>query len=179
MVPGITPTHLERRDFTMSAGPVIPMASFYWVAIVIMLNGQQNYCQKHHQQQHLNLHCHMMLGKGEFAMYIIGWWQGGANENFTNYKNSGLIFVYFWLFIKYVNSEKCLYYREACGIELPDSENLVVTGGDRSTRVVMYSAQGSAMELPSLQQQRRRHGCGFYYNDDQLVTLRYIFTLLL
>ena len=64
-----------------------------------------------------------------------------------------------------------LYFREACGIELPDSENLVVTGGHASTRVAMYSAQGSAMELPSLQQQRRRHGCGFYYDGDQLVTL--------
>ena len=41
--------------------------------------------------------------------------------------------------------------------------------GQLTSRVVMYNTQGEATLLPSLQTQRKRHGCGYYYNNDQVV----------
>ena len=64
--------------------------------------------------------------------------------------------------------------RLACAIEVPDTDNIVITGEGGSlagaSRVVSYSVKGKATLLPSLQQPRRLHGCGYYYNNDQLVS---------
>ena len=66
----------------------------------------------------------------------------------------------------------------ACAIEVPDSDNIVLTGGvgasasDSGTvsLVVMYSTEGEVTLLPSLRQRRWGHGCGYYYHNDQLVS---------
>ena len=66
----------------------------------------------------------------------------------------------------------------ACGIDVPDSDNIVITGGFSGftakglTRVVSYNTQGKATLLPSLQQQRYYHGCGYYYNNDEVVSCK-------
>ena len=70
--------------------------------------------------------------------------------------------------------------RIACGIEVPESDNFVITGGWNGkwrpmggvSRVVRYNTQGEATLLPSLQQQRFHHGCGYYYNNDQVVSCK-------
>ena len=65
-----------------------------------------------------------------------------------------------------------LQCRVACAIEVPGTDNIVITGGwpDGVSRVVMYNTQGEATLLPSLQTARYQHGCGYYYNNDQLVS---------
>ena len=61
---------------------------------------------------------------------------------------------------------------------MPDSDNIVITGGFSGftakglTRVVSYNTQGKATLLPSLQQQRYYHGCGYYYNNDEVVSCK-------
>merc|ERR1719474_1134832 len=55
--------------------------------------------------------------------------------------------------------------REACSIELP--EMFILTGGyDTRTTVSRYSTSGWMEDLPQLNEERRSHGCGFFYNDD-------------
>ena len=68
-----------------------------------------------------------------------------------------------------------LFSRIACGIDVPDSDNIVITGGWISsqvglTRVVSYSVQGESTLLPSLQTPRYAHGCGYYFSNDQVVS---------
>ena len=59
---------------------------------------------------------------------------------------------------------------------MPDSDNIVITGGypgsgsSGLSRVVSYNTQGEATLLPRMQQSRYAHGCGYYYNNDQLVS---------
>ena len=59
---------------------------------------------------------------------------------------------------------------------MPDTDNIVITGEGGSlagaSRVVSYSVKGKATLLPSLQQQRYYHGCGYYYNNDEVVSCK-------
>ena len=60
---------------------------------------------------------------------------------------------------------------------MPDSDNIVITGGEAGgnngfSRVVRYNTQGEATLLPNLQQPRYAHGCGYYYNNDQVVSCK-------
>ena len=65
---------------------------------------------------------------------------------------------------------------------MPEGDNYVVTGGwtydwtngrwPKLSRVVSYNIKGEATRLPSLQTSRCAHGCGFYYNNDQLVSFK-------
>jgi len=53
----------------------------------------------------------------------------------------------------------------ACSIELP--EMFILTGGfDTLTTVSRYSTSGWMEDLPELNEGRRGHGCGYFYNDD-------------
>ena len=59
----------------------------------------------------------------------------------------------------------CLYLRDACSIELP--EMFIMTGGQYSeTKVSRYTTSGWMEDLPELNEGRRLHGCGYFYNDD-------------
>merc|ERR1712131_63105 len=52
-----------------------------------------------------------------------------------------------------------------CSIELP--EMFILTGGfDTLTTVSRYSTSGWMEDLPELNEGRRGHGCGYFYNDD-------------
>ena len=65
-----------------------------------------------------------------------------------------------------------LYFSGTCSIELGDM--VILTGGywlgngqtDASSIVSIYDQNGWRKDLPSLQQERKNHGCGFY-NDDK------------
>merc|ERR1719342_980004 len=53
----------------------------------------------------------------------------------------------------------------ACSIELP--EMFILTGGEYTeTTVSRYSTSGWMEDLPELNEGRRSHGCGYFYNDD-------------
>ena len=55
----------------------------------------------------------------------------------------------------------------ACGIDVPDSGELIVTGGGdpSQARVQVYSIKGAKQRLPDLQQPRKIHACSYYYDD--------------
>ena len=63
-----------------------------------------------------------------------------------------------------------MYHSAACGIEDHEEETLVITGGSDSDgdttarRVTKYKNNGDAEDLPTLNNQRRSHGCGMYRN---------------
>merc|ERR1719300_1800620 len=59
----------------------------------------------------------------------------------------------------------------ACSIELP--ELFILTGGSWTwTKVSRYSTSGWMEDLPELNEGRRNHGCGYFFNDDmQMVFL--------
>ena len=71
--------------------------------------------------------------------------------------------------------------RKACGIPLPDTDHIVITGGQQTpnkraavNRVQIYNISGkvSSPELPSLKQGRFQHACAYYYDDlGQLVSI--------
>ena len=68
------------------------------------------------------------------------------------------------------------FHRSACGIDVPGSD-FVITGGENTPeqgrRVVRYTPQGAATLLPSLQEARWGHGCGYYYDQNNvLVSLK-------
>merc|ERR1719342_1888528 len=53
----------------------------------------------------------------------------------------------------------------ACSIELP--EMFILIGGTYTrTTVSRYSTSGWMEDLPKLNEGRRSHGCGYFYNDD-------------
>jgi len=57
----------------------------------------------------------------------------------------------------------------ACSIELP--EMFILTGGsfrpfEAETKVSKYTKSGWTEDLPDLNEARKNHGCGFFYNDD-------------
>ena len=63
----------------------------------------------------------------------------------------------------------------ACGIEVPNSDQLVITGGTAGgkngrSRVQIYTVQGEKERLPDLNNPRRAHACGYFYHDNKLVS---------
>ena len=73
-----------------------------------------------------------------------------------------------------------LKFRRACSIEVPGSDNLIVTGGYGSSAlggygssalatVQVYSIHGATHQLPSLNNARRNHACGYYYDTDHKI----------
>ena len=57
------------------------------------------------------------------------------------------------------------HFRYACSIELP--EMFILTGGEHSMKKVsQYSISGWMDDLPELNEGRRDHGCGFFFNDN-------------
>ena len=75
------------------------------------------------------------------------------------------------------------YHFHACGIDVPGSD-FVITGGhvtddgDDSGRVVKYSIKGEATLLPRLQEPRYHHGCGYYYDQNNVLVSFNIMKLL-
>ena len=56
-----------------------------------------------------------------------------------------------------------VYFSEACSIEDPDTETVVITGGRyTSTTVSVYGLQGWVEDLPSLITGRFAHACTSY-----------------
>ena len=61
------------------------------------------------------------------------------------------------------------FFSRACSIELP--EMFILTGGsfrpfEAETKVSKYTKSGWMEDLPDLNEARKNHGCGFFYNDD-------------
>ena len=56
---------------------------------------------------------------------------------------------------------------------MPGSDNLIVTGaygsGSGSATVQVYSIHGATHQLPSLNNARRNHACGYYYDTDHKI----------
>ena len=68
----------------------------------------------------------------------------------------------------------CKYYSTACGIEVPNSDQLVITGGhaggsDGLSRVQVYTVGGAKERLAELNQPRKQHTCGYFFNGNNLV----------
>merc|ERR1711973_736869 len=60
---------------------------------------------------------------------------------------------------------KYYIYGNACSIELP--EMFILTGGRfTNTTVSRYSTSGWMEDLPELNEGRKNHGCGYFYNED-------------
>ena len=68
--------------------------------------------------------------------------------------------------------------RKACGIAVPETDHIVITGGQignansnskngGTNRVQVYNTFGevSATTFPNLKQSRFQHACGFYYDN--------------
>ena len=56
-----------------------------------------------------------------------------------------------------------VYFSEACSIEDPDTETVVITGGRyTSTTVSVYGLQGWVEDLQPLNDGRRSHACTSY-----------------
>ena len=63
--------------------------------------------------------------------------------------------------------------RKACGIAVPETDHIVITGGQMgnsnkgTNRVQVYNTFGevSATTFPNLKQSRFQHACGFYYDN--------------
>ena len=71
--------------------------------------------------------------------------------------------------------------RYACSIEVPDSGELVVSGGgnwNAISRVQVYSTKGAKQRLPDMQQPRKIHACSYYY-DDRNEMVDYIYCLFM
>ena len=64
-----------------------------------------------------------------------------------------------------------VYFSEACSIEDPDTETVVITGGRyTSTTVSVYGLQGWVEDLPSLITGRYWHACTSYKTAGTRVT---------
>ena len=61
-----------------------------------------------------------------------------------------------------------VYHSHACGIEDQDDKTMVISGGldddGVTARVTKYKNNGDAQDLPTLNEKRQNHGCGFYKN---------------
>ncbi len=70
--------------------------------------------------------------------------------------------------------QHCLlhYYSMACAIPDPDTDTVVVTGGQWQvvSTVSVYNVQGWLEELPSLNTRRRRHACTSYMTGGKRVS---------
>ena len=59
----------------------------------------------------------------------------------------------------------CFFFRYACSIEMP--EMFILTGGYSTLKTVSrYKTSGWMEDLPKLNEGRRDHGCGYFYDDD-------------
>ena len=72
----------------------------------------------------------------------------------------------------------------ACGIEVPNSDQLVITGGQGDggkgiSRVQVYTVGGAKEQLPDLNQPRYAHACGYFFNGNKLVKSLIIYIILL
>ena len=65
-----------------------------------------------------------------------------------------------------------VYFSEACSIEDPDTETVVITGGydDTSTTVSVYGRQGWVKDLQPLNTGRLLHACTSYMSAGTRVT---------
>ena len=74
---------------------------------------------------------------------------------------------------------KCVYFREACSIQLDDK--FIVTGGQYNmTTVSVYDIGGWVEDLPDLNDGRCNHGCGHYVdNNNDIVRLVLVLLLLI
>ena len=84
----------------------------------------------------------------------------------------------------YLILKLCKYYRSACGIEVPNSDQVVITGGHASrqnglSRVQVYTVSGAKEQLPDLNQPRYTHACGYFFNGNNLVKSLIIYIILL
>ena len=66
------------------------------------------------------------------------------------------------------------YCSLACSIEVPNSDQVVLTGGNGGDqkgrpRVQVYTVAGAKKQLPDLNQPRRAHACGYFYSGNNLV----------
>ena len=64
-----------------------------------------------------------------------------------------------------------MYFRHACGIEVPPGDYIVITGGADKTRVQKYSTLGETQQLPDLKQGRYAHACSYYFNITDVVSI--------
>ena len=65
-----------------------------------------------------------------------------------------------FLFLKFI---VCVYYSRACAIEDPDTQTVVITGGDYTlTTVSVYGLKGWVEDLEALNTGRRSHACTSY-----------------
>jgi len=59
-----------------------------------------------------------------------------------------------------------LKYDTKAACSIPDHTTVIITGGEKTLRIVSrYSTSGHLEDLPSLNQGRRSHGCGAYTDD--------------
>ena len=64
-----------------------------------------------------------------------------------------------------------IYFSDACSIEDPDTETVVITGGSGTNITVsVYGLQGWVEDLPSLITGRRYHACTSYMSAGTRVT---------
>ena len=71
--------------------------------------------------------------------------------------------------IKFVDNIVCYSY--ACAIPDPDTDTVVVTGGDYpGAKVYVYSVQGWQEDLPSLNIGRYDHACTSYMTGEKRVS---------
>ena len=64
-----------------------------------------------------------------------------------------------------------VYYSSACAIPDPDTDTVVVTGGDYDLNIVsVYSEQGWQEDLPSLNTGRWNHACTSYMSEGKRVS---------
>ena len=72
--------------------------------------------------------------------------------------------------LDYILSFIILFFRQACAIPDPDSEEVIITGGmDHRKLVSVYSEAGWQRDLTSLNQGRKLHACGSYVNGGKKV----------
>ena len=70
-----------------------------------------------------------------------------------------------------------ILYSEFCAIELEDK--VILTGGYESKHIVgVYNVDGWIEDLPQLQNQHYKHGCGHYVNNDNQIVRNIICCLL-
>ena len=69
--------------------------------------------------------------------------------------------VFYWLIILFLI--KCVYYRDSCAIDDPDTQTVIITGGYKTrTTVSVYGLQGWVEDLQPLNTERYFHACSSY-----------------
>ena len=68
----------------------------------------------------------------------------------------------------------CTFDREACAIPDPDNGEIIITGGmDNRNLVSVYNEAGWQRDLTQLNQGRKLHACGSYYNGGEKVNNKF------